>query len=92
VEKKDNMPMWVFLAFSSINTRSGALWLIGASALFTLYCIPFVKYFQDSSWIGKVFLIDDWSWFAAMVAITGWYWFSLKWIDNNLKWEEVKSK
>lgn len=88
MEKKDKMPLWVFLAFSSINSRAGALWLIGASALFTLYCFPFARYFQDSPWVQTIFLIDDWSWFAMMIAITAWYWLSLRWVDNNTAWEK----
>jgi len=88
-DKNKKMPLWVLLAFSNIKQRRGALWLIGASAVFTLYCIPVAKYFHDLPWLEKVFLIEDWSWFAAMLAITAWYWLSLKWIDNNDFWAEL---
>ena len=89
MENKKKMPLWVLLAFSNIKRRSSALWLIAASAVFTLYCIPVAQYFHELPWLEKIFLIDDWSWFAMMVAITVWYWFSLKWIDNNNFWGEL---
>jgi hypothetical protein len=59
MEKKDNMPLWVFLAFSSINTRKGALILISSCVVFSLYCIPWNHFFINQEWVGKVFLIDE---------------------------------
>jgi len=89
MEKTDNTPIWVFLAFSSIATRKGALLLIRASGVFTIYCIPWPLFFTDQSWVAKVFLINDWSWFAMMVPVTAWYWISLKWVDKNSAWENA---
>jgi len=88
MEKKDNMPMWVFLAFSSINTRKGALILIWSAVIFTLYCFPFSLFFEDQAWVKQVFLIDDWSWLAMMVPMVIWYYLSLRWIDKNKAWED----
>ena len=88
MEKKDTMPLWVFLAFSSINTRKGALTLTWACVVFTLYCIPWSLFFSDQTWVAKIFLIDDWSWLAMMVPMVIWYWLSLRWFDNNLAWEK----
>jgi hypothetical protein len=88
MKKTENMPMWVYLAFSSINTRKGAVLLILSSLLFTLYCIPWGLLLAGRVWIGQLFLIDDWSWFAAMVPITFWYWLSLRWIDNKAGWSD----
>lgn len=87
--KTDKMPMWVFLAFSSINTRKGAIILIWSSLLFTIYCIPFTKFVPNNGWLAKLFLIDDWSWFAMMLPMTVWYWISLKWIDKHGEWENA---
>ncbi len=87
MEKKENMPMWVFLAFSSINTRKGALILIWACIVFTIYCIPWPLFFAEHEWVKKIFLIDDWSWLAMMIPMIIWYWLSLKWIDKNTGWE-----
>ena len=86
MEKTDKTPLWVFLAFSSISTRKGALVLIWASALFTLYTIPWAGLLTGHDWVARLFLIEDWSWFAMMVPITFWYWLSLKWIDKNTGW------
>ena len=86
MEKKDNTPIWVFLAFSSISTRKGASLLILASILFSIYCIPWSILFPNTPWLTSIFLIDDWSWLAMMVPITLWYFLSLKWMDKNSAW------
>jgi len=86
MEKTDKMPLWVFLAFSSISTRKGALLLVWASIIFSIYSIPWSGLFANHEWIASLFLIDDWSWFAMMVPITFWYWISLKWLDRNAAW------
>lgn len=85
--KDDSTPLWVFLAFSAIETRKAALILIWASLVFSLYCIPWVNYFDQPEWLHKVFLIDDWSWFVMMLPMTLWYWISLKWVDKNRGWQ-----
>jgi hypothetical protein len=87
MEKKDDTPLWVFLAFSSINTRKGALILIWSCIVFSLYCIPWSLFFSDQEWVAKIFLIDDWSWLAMMVPMIVWYWLSLRWVDKNTAWE-----
>jgi len=86
VEKTDNMPIWVYLAFSSISSRRGALLLIWSCVIFSVYCIPWSGFFTNRDWVSSLFLIDDWSWFAMMVPITFWYWISLKWIDRHTGW------
>jgi len=87
MEKSKNMPLWVFLAFSSIETRKGALILIRCSIVFSIYCIPWPLFF-DAELIKTLFLIDDWSWIAMMVPIVLWYWFSMRWVDSNGNWEK----
>jgi hypothetical protein len=82
------MPLWVYLAFSSIATRKGALLLIGASVVFTIYCVPWTRITTNNHAVMKIFLIEDWSWFVMMVPVTFWYWMSLRWIDNNSKWPD----
>jgi len=86
MEKTDRMPIWVFLAFSSISTRKGALILIWASIIFSVYTVPWAVFFENHEWIASLFLIEDWSWFAMMVPITFWYWISMKWLDRNAGW------
>ncbi len=89
MENTKKMPIWVFLAFSSINTRKSALLIIWASIIFSLYCIPWSLLFDNLPWIKSIFLIDDWSWIAMMAPITLWYWLSLKWVDNNTGWNNL---
>ncbi len=86
MEKTDNMPIWVYLAFSSISSRRGAMLLIWSCIVFSLYCIPWSGFFADHDWVASLFLIDDWDWFAMMVPITLWYWISLKWVDKHTGW------
>ena len=86
MEKTENMPMWVYLAFSSITTRKGALLLILACVVFSIYCIPWRLLLPGQDWVAQIFLIEDWSWLATMIPITFWYWVSLRWIDNNSGW------
>lgn len=86
MERTQNMPLWVYLAFSSITTRKGALLLIIVCALFTVYCIPWTLLLPEREWVAQLFLIDDWSWFAMMVPIMLWYWLSLRWLDNHSGW------
>jgi hypothetical protein len=87
MKKTDTLPLWVFLAFSSIETRKGALILIWSSLIFSVYCIPWISFFNDYPWVAKLFLIEDWSWVAMMLPVVIWYWLSLKWIDKNSSWE-----
>jgi hypothetical protein len=85
MEKTDNMPIWVYLAFSSIAT----MLLISACVVFSVYCIPWSLFFARQDWVAKIFLIKDWSWFAMMIPIAFWYWMSLRWIDNNSGWADT---
>jgi hypothetical protein len=88
MEKTDDMPIWVFLAFSSIETRKTAMLLVWSCLVFSVYCIPWVLFFKDSGWISTILLIDDWSWVAMMAPITLWYWLSLRWVDHKSGWTE----
>lgn len=87
MERNDQTPLWVFLAFSSIKTRTGALWIIWVCAIFTIYCLPWGNYFDTDNSLLEKLLIDDWSWFATMVPVTLWYWASLVWMDKNAGWK-----
>ena len=82
------MPIWVLLAFSNLHKRKHAIILIWASILFTLYCLPLVK-FVDNDIVSTLFLIDDWSWIAFMIPISIWYLLSLRWMDKNDAWEQL---
>lgn len=86
MEKTGNIPLWVFLAFSSIPSRKSAIWLITASVIFTVYCVPWVQVFPAINWVAEWFLIKDWSWAAMMVPITAWYVLSLRWVDKHDAW------
>jgi len=79
------MPIWVLLAFSSIQKRKHAILLIWASILFTVYCLPWAT-FIGNEMISRFFLIDDWSWIAMMIPISLWYILCLRWMDKNNAW------
>ena len=88
MQKKETTPLWVFLAFSSINTRKGAIILIWSCVLFSLYSVPWSLFYTESTWIAKVFLIDDWSWLPMMIPMVIWYWLSLRWADKHSAWDD----
>lgn len=87
MQKSADMPLWVFLALSSIETRKGALLLILMNIVFSAYCIPWVEFYSDNEWVSRLFLITDWEWFAWTAPMTVWYWLSIKWVDNNRGWQ-----
>ena len=89
MEKTDSMPIWVYLAFSSIGTRKAALFVIWACAIFSVYCVPWSQLSASPEWFNSIFLIEDWSWFAMMVPMTVWYWMSLRWVDRNFGWGDT---
>jgi len=80
-----NPPVWVQLAFSSINSRKGAWILIGLNLLITLYCLPWSLFFS-SQWVASVFLAPDWSWSLMMLVVLGWYLASYSWMEKNGAW------
>jgi len=92
MEKTENMPLWVYLAFSSIPTRKAALLLILACVLFSVYCIPWRLLLPNHDWVAQLFLIEDWSWFAMMLPVMFWYWLSLRWVDNNSGWPDRRQQ
>ncbi len=85
--KTKDTPLWVFLAFSSIETPKGAKILIWACLAFTLYSLPFPLYFGDAmgEWGTDIFF-DDWWTFAMMVPISLWYILALKWMNQRDAW------
>jgi hypothetical protein len=88
MQKDSSTPLWVFLAFSSIETRKGALILIWSSVIFSVYCVPWSLFFNEIPWVSQLFLIGDWEWFAMMLPMTLWYWLSMKWVDKNRGWNQ----
>jgi len=82
----ENTPLWVKLAYASIETRKVALILVLSNLVFTFYCVPWVQYSADVI-VGKLFLIDDWSWFSVMLPMTMWYWIGMRWVDKYDGWQ-----
>ena len=80
------MPIWVLLAFSSIQKRKSAIMLIWASIIFTIYCLPWANYINNEI-VVTLFLVDDWSWVAMMIPVCIWYFLCLRWMDQNKAWE-----
>ena len=74
MQRTKNMPLWVFLGLSSIETRKGALILFWSCFIFTIICIPLSYY------------LKDWSWLAVMILCSLWYWLCIRWVDKNHIW------
>ena len=92
MEKTDNTPLWVFLAFSSSHTRVGAVRLIWASVIFTVYCFPWPLFISTQDLFFNKILIEDWSWLGMMVPIVVWYWLSLRWADTHSGWDSAEQE
>jgi hypothetical protein len=75
MERKENMPLWVFLGLMNIETRKGAKILYWSSFAFALFCIPL-------SWY-----LNDWWWLGIMVPIVIWYGLSIQWVDKHSLWD-----
>ena len=86
MQKTDTMPMWVFLALSSVETRKTALMLTLFNIVFTAYCIPWVTLYSGVDWVAQLFFFEDWEWFAWSSPMSIWYWLSIKWVDKNRGW------
>ncbi|MBI5041930.1 MAG: hypothetical protein HZB57_12260 [Gammaproteobacteria bacterium] len=78
MQRSPDMPLWVFLGLSSINTRKGALILFWSCFAFSVACIP-LAYYQWVQWV-------DWSWVAIMFPCSLWYWLCIRWIDKHTGW------
>jgi hypothetical protein len=89
MKKTADMPLWVYFAFASIETRKAAVWLVGSCVVFTAYCIPWANFYDNQEWVKVIFLLDDWSWFGSMVPLTLWYYLSLRWLDQHARWDEA---
>lgn len=90
MQKTDDMPLWVFLAFSSVESRKLAVGLVWSCLLFMLYCIPWSLYYPHPA-VKMIFLLEDWEWFLWMIPLTLWYYLSLKWLDKHGKWVEAEA-
>jgi hypothetical protein len=82
------LPIWVLLAFPSIQQRKSAILMIWASIIFTIYCLPWINIINHDI-ILRLFLVEDWSWVAMMLPINIWYILSLRWMDKNLAWKQT---
>ncbi len=87
--KTKHTPFWVFLAFSAIDSRKGALTLVSSCLLFTAYCAPWAQLLgaAPNSLLAQLFIFDDWSWAGMMLPISLWYIASLVWVEKNQGWE-----
>lgn len=75
MERKKNMPLWVFLGLMSVETRKGSMILFWSCLACGLLFVPLSWYLQDWSWAGLTLLIAL------------WYWLCIRWVDANAAWE-----
>ncbi len=80
MDKKEGMPMWVFLGLVNIETKKGATILVLAAVLCGLVFVPLPLILDNWSWID----VRDWSGMMFIVAL--WYWLSMRWVDKNTGW------
>jgi len=75
------LPLWVELAFSSIQKREHAVWLIIGSIVCTIGLAIW--------WLG---FEGDWTWTAWTVPVPIWYVLALRWMDKNSVWKALDSE
>jgi hypothetical protein len=73
MERKENMPMWVFFGLSSINTRKGGMILFWSCMLFAVACIPWAVLVPGIDFIPEAIRLDDWS-YAGMTLLKNATW------------------
>lgn len=74
MEKKDDMPSWVYWGLWGIKTRKVAMLFVYISIVLTLAIVP----------VGIA--LNDYL-FIAFILVPLWYWLSIKWVDKNSTWE-----
>ena len=80
MDRKDNMPLWVFLGLLNLETRKAALLLVSCALVFGLVFLPLPYLLDDWNWMDVV------NWSGMMFAITLWYWLSIRWVDKHSSW------
>ena len=80
MDRKDNMPLWVFLGLLNLETRKAALFLVSCTLVFGLAFLPLPYLLDDWNWM------DVFNWSGMMFAITLWYWLSIRWVDKHSSW------
>ncbi len=81
MDKKDNMPLWVFLGLLNLETRKAALILVSFTFVFGLIFLPLPYILDDWNWM------DVFNWSGMMFAIALWYWLSMRWVDKHSSWD-----
>lgn len=73
---KKNMPLLARWSLYGIRTRNTGMLFVYVTLALSLILAP----------IGMA--INDYTLITSTL-VPLWYWFSVKWVDNNLSWEEV---
>ena len=73
MNKKDNMPSWVYWGLWGIKTKKVALAFAIISQVIALIVVLIGIYVED------FFLI-------AFILVPLWYWLAIKWVDKNSSW------
>lgn len=87
MERKENMPMWVFFGLSSINSRKGAMWLVWSCFVCSILFMPWVSLIPGINFIPESVKLDNWDWAVPTFLITLWYWLCVRWVDKHSSWE-----
>lgn len=86
MDRKDNMPMWVFFGLSSINTRKGGMMLFWSCMIFAVACIPWAILVPGADFIPEAIRLDDWSYAGLTLLCAVYYWLCIRWVDKNASW------
>jgi len=82
MDRKDGMPMWVFIAVVNFTSRKLGVGITLATLVFGLCCIPMPLLLESWAWD------DAFSWYGTSILIAGWYWAGIRWVDFNSSWDD----
>lgn len=85
MDRKDNMPMWVFLALASIDTRKIGMMLVWACLIFALGFLPLPLLLDNWTWLEVL------EWSGVLYPMTLWYWLSIRWVDKHSSWDTTET-
>jgi len=83
MQRKEKMPMMVYMGLLGINSRRMAwsfVWLCVVLAGVSLACGYLMKLGLAGAIVAGFFAV-------AFVACAGWYWYAIKWVDTHSGWE-----
>ncbi len=85
MQRKENMPLMVYVGLLGINSRLlawGFVWLCLTLAMVSLGCGFVINLGLAGAIVSAVFAMT-------FVGCAAWYWYAIKWVDRYSAWEKA---